>query len=158
MDGAIYAASIDGIEYIKFTGTVRYSHCSGLESHINQLFADKQCTQVVVDLEQAEVLDSTALGLLAKVAIEMKKYCETRPVIFMVEGELHRIINRVCFDQVFDVVFDRKPLRSDDLEALNTAPSDEESVLKRVIGAHRSLAELSESNESLYRDITGALG
>ncbi|WP_444998181.1 STAS domain-containing protein [Aliikangiella sp. IMCC44359] len=157
MDGAVFATSVDGIDYIKFEGTVRYSHCAGLEAHIDQLFDNGLLNEIVIDLEDAEILDSTALGLLAKVAIEMKKRTEKRPVIFMARGELNNIIKRVCFDQVFNLVFDNKRQPLDELEELVGQPQDDETVLKRVIEAHRSLAELSKENESLYRDITSAL-
>ena len=70
MSGSIHAASIDGIEYVIFRGTVRYSHCGGLERHIDKIFGETpNCSDVVVDLERADILDSTALGLLAKLAM-----------------------------------------------------------------------------------------
>ncbi|MET1255339.1 STAS domain-containing protein [Aliikangiella maris] len=157
MDGAIYAASVDGIDYIKFVGTVRYSHCSGLEAYIDTLFAENPCNEIAIDLEDAEILDSTALGLLAKVAIEMKKRTEKRPVIFMAPGELTNIIKRVCFDQVFSLVFDNHRQPIEELEELVAQPQDDETVLRRVIEAHRNLAELSQENKALYTDITNVL-
>lgn len=157
MSGSILAASVDGIEYIKFVGTVRYSHCGGLETHIDKLFANQDVSEVVIDLEKAEILDSTALGLLARVAIEFKKLSDRKPVIFLTEGELTNIIKRVCFDQVFDLVFDREGHSLENMEELVSQPQNEEQVLKRVVEAHRNLARLSKENESLYTDITSAI-
>ncbi|TQV82900.1 STAS domain-containing protein [Aliikangiella coralliicola] len=157
MDGAILAARVDDIEYIKFRGTVRYSHCAGLEAHIDSLFDVKDFSEVVIDLENADILDSTALGLLARIAIELRKYSERLPVIFVKKGELFNILKRVCFDQVFNIfVDDFSPLKGEYRELENT-PQNEQQILKRVIEAHRSLASIDDQNEKFYKDITSAL-
>ena len=158
MNGSVFATSVDGIEYIKFTGTVRYSHCGGLETHIDLLLSDKSTNEIVIDLEEAEILDSTALGLLARIAIEQKKLHHTRPVIFLKEGELNNILKRVCFDRVFELVHSTEFRLKSELEELVSQPKSEEAVLQRVIKAHQNLALLSSKNAQLYRDITNALG
>ncbi len=158
MDGSIFAARIDDIEYIKFFGTVRYSHCGGLESHIDSLFENKDFDEVVIDLEDAEILDSTALGLVARIAIELKKYSEHKPVIFLSRGELSNILRRVCFDQVFNIIVDHNNPEHGELRELTSQPQNEERVLERVVSAHKHLAKIDKGNEALYRDITGALG
>lgn len=154
MDGAIYAARVDNIEYVKFYGTVRYSHCAGLESHIDSIFASNDFEEIVVDLDQAEILDSTALGLLARIAIELKKNSELQPVIFVKKGELLNILKRVCFDQVFNIISDDKLKNEDQYEELVSGPEDEKKVLQRVIKAHEYLAEVDQKNEALLKDIT----
>ena len=157
MDGVIYSARVGEIEYIKFCGTVRYSHCGGLESHIDQLFDKADFEEVVVDLEEAEILDSTALGLLARVAIELKKITEIQPVVFVKKGELSNILKRVCFDQVFNIISDAKIDTLDDYSELKDVAQDEQEVLRRVIDAHKYLAKVDASNEDMFKDITQAL-
>ncbi len=157
MQGTILTAKVNSIEYIRFVGVVRYSHCAGLEEYINQLFKKTDFTEIAIDLEQAEMLDSTALGLLARISIEFKKVSNKKPVIFIEKGELAHILKRVCFDQVFRIV--SKPNSPDNLNfvELKTFEKDEEEVLESVVEAHRSLAEISESNEHYFTDITQAL-
>jgi anti-anti-sigma regulatory factor len=157
MDGAILTTRDGSTEYIKFIGTVRYSHCAGLESHINQLFNKNDFNNIVVDLEQAEILDSTALGLLARVAIELEKSAGLRPVIFLKRGELSNVLKRVCFDQVFTIILDDNIKSSIDFKELPTQSEGEKQVLQRVVDAHRNLAKLDKKNEQLYQDITDAL-
>ncbi len=157
MEGSIFAASVDGIEYIKFIGTVRYSHCGGLESHIDYLFDGHNYNQIVVDLEEADILDSTALGLLAKIAIELKSNTDSNPVIFLKKGELSNIIKRVCFDQVFQIIYNTEQSEPAELQELVNDSHDEKQVLQRVIDAHRNLSRLNKDNDQLYKDITCAL-
>jgi anti-anti-sigma regulatory factor len=173
MEGAIFAIRSNRIEHFKFSGTVRYSHCAGLESYIDKIFSQQKTNsneigfdEVIIDLEEAEILDSTALGLLAKIAIEFKPYSEQKPVIFLRSGELASVLKRVCFDQVFAMVLDKKPVNNlsfsplvtPELEASETGSNNlsESKTLARVLEAHRCLAELDQKNQSLYQDITAA--
>lgn len=158
MEGMILTTNVDGAEYIKFCGTVRYSHCGGLESHIDTLFKSEVPTRIVIDLEEADILDSTALGLLARIAIELKKFSSLKAVIFLRTGELSNILKRVCFDQVFDMVLDGNCSQRGNLQELVNQPEGEDEVLQRVIEAHKNLAKLNKENEHLYNDITNALG
>ncbi|TQV71437.1 hypothetical protein FLL45_19985 [Aliikangiella marina] len=158
MSGSIYAASIDNIRYIKFLGTVRYSHCGGLENHIDQMFSGaSEIEAIVIDLEDADILDSTALGLLARVAIEYRKLADQRPVIFLKKSELYNIIKRVCFDQVFELVFDDPKVAPAEMTELVDGNQNEQQTLKRVVEAHRYLAKINKENEKLYTDITSAM-
>lgn len=157
MEGKILVTSIDAIEYIKFIGTIRYSHCGGLASHVNYLFDGHEYSQIVIDLEDADILDSTALGLLARIAIELRNNFEMRPIIFLKTGELSNIIERVFFDQVFKVILNVRKGGHDDLRELTNHEGDDNQVFQRVIDAHRHLAKLTEKNRELYRDITRTL-
>lgn len=157
MDGAIYAATIDNIEYVKFFGTVRYSHCAGLESHIDSIFENPEFEEIVIDLDDADILDSTALGLLARIAIELKKITDLKPVVFVKNGELLNILKRVCFDQVFQIITEDKIDAKGEYRELVSSPEDEQRVLTRVIKAHEYLAEVDEKNSQLLKDITKTL-
>jgi hypothetical protein len=79
------------------------------------------------------------------------------PVIFLREGELDKIIKRVCFDQVFQMVYEDPAIGTAEFKELVDHSQNEQQVLQRVLQAHRNLAKLSVENESLYRDITKAL-
>ena len=157
MQGTILSARVDSVEYIRFVGIIRYSHCAGLEAHIERMFNDPDFTEVAIDLEQAEMLDSTALGLLARISIEFTKISNKKPVIFLKKGELVHILKRVCFDQVFSIV--EKSYRAENLDfvELATTKLNEEEVLDCVVQAHRSLAEISEDNKHYFTDITKVL-
>ncbi len=158
MQGTILAARLDSVEYIRFVGIIRYSHCAGLEAHIDKIFEEASFKEIAIDLEAAEMLDSTALGLLARISIEFKKMSPNKPVIFLQKGELAHILKRVCFDQVFNIVAKSKDKGKPDFVELANISKNEEEMLESVVEAHRNLAELSESNQHYFTDITRALG
>lgn len=157
MKGAIMSARVDGVEYIRFIGVIRYSQCAGLEAHIEKLFAEPSFSEIAIDLESAEMLDSTALGLLARIAIELKKISGNKPVIFLRSGELAHIIKRVCFDQVFKIVAQAKSKNDMDFVEIASVANCEKNILKCVLEAHKNLAEISEENSGYFTDITRAL-
>jgi len=156
MSGSILTARVESLEYIRFLGVIRYSQCGGLECYIDKLFRQTDEFDIAIDLEQAEMLDSTALGLLARLSIEHKKSMDKKPTIFIHQGELAHVLKRVCFDQVFNII--SKPKDENDLdfvELIDVSKSDEE-VLEFVIKAHKSLAEISDANDHYFTDITQA--
>ncbi len=157
MEGSIYSSTVGSVEYLRFTGVIRYSQCAGLETYIDRLFESPTFTGLAVDLEQAEMLDSTALGLLAKLSIEFKNISSEKPTIFIKSGELAHILKRVCFDQVFNIV--SKPNDSDGIDYVELASvfHSEKQILKSVVEAHKSLASISDANQNYFTDITNAL-
>jgi len=158
MEGSILSTRLNSIEYIRFVGIIRYSQCAGLEAHIEQLFNKNDFTEIAIDLEHAEMLDSTALGLLARISIEYKKLSDKKPVIFLHKGELAHILKRVCFDQVFNIVAKSNGEHDMNFVELASVSKNEEEVLECVLEAHRDLAEISESNRHYFTDITQAIG
>ena len=157
MDGSILSARVDSVEYIRFVGVIRYSQCAGLESHIKQLFKQPTFSEIALDLEHAEMLDSTVLGLLARISVEYKKISNKKPVIFLHSGELAHILKRVCFDQVFNIIAKSKGDNEMDFVELASISKNEEEVLECVLEAHKNLAELSITNQHYFTDITRAL-
>ncbi len=157
MNGAIFSAKVGSVVYIRFAGVIRYSQCAGLEAYINQLFLDADFTDIAIDLERAEMLDSTALGLLARISIEYKKISNKKPIIFLHNGELAQILKRICFDQVFNMV--SKPKNEFDMDFVELSPisTSDENTLECVVKAHNDLAGLSSDNAHFFTDITQAI-
>ncbi len=157
MSARILSARVDSIEYVRFVGIIRYSQCAGLEAHIEKLFKMPTFSEIAIDLEQAEMLDSTALGLLARISIEYKKISDKKPIIFLHRGELAHILKRVCFDQVFNIIANSKEGNKMDFVELASVSKNEEEILECVLKAHKNLAEISESNRHYFTDITRAI-
>lgn len=157
MQGTIFSARMNTIEYIKFVGIIRYTQCTGLEAHIEKLFKSPSFTEVVIDLDDAEMLDSTALGLLARISIEYKKISDNKPILFLESGELAQILKRVCFDQVFNIIAKGETKEELSFVEVTSISKSEEEVLDYVIEAHKNLANISEKNQHYFTDITNSL-
>ena len=63
----ILQAEKQGIYVLKFIGEIRLNLCSTLDNLVESITSDPAFKTVVIDLTETEVIDSTTLGLLAKI-------------------------------------------------------------------------------------------
>ena len=71
--GKIFVADEQGNYLIKFIGDVRVTLCGSLNRYIDRIFGSSDVKKVVVDLLEADGLDSTTLGLMAKLGLHCRK-------------------------------------------------------------------------------------
>ena len=71
--GKILVAQQGGAFVIKLAGDVRLTFCTTLDEFFDRMFAEPNFASVIIDLCEAENIDSTTLGQLAKLAITAKR-------------------------------------------------------------------------------------
>jgi anti-anti-sigma regulatory factor len=77
--GRILVSDDDGHYLLKFSGDVRVTLCGSLNRHMEMIFGSQLVTQVVVDMLEAECLDSTTLGLtvsICRFSAKTRAFCE----------------------------------------------------------------------------------
>lgn len=154
--GKILVAEHDGAFVIKLVGDVRLTLCTTLDEFFDEMFASEGFASVVVDLADAVNVDSTTLGLLAKLALKAKERFSFVPVILSTNPNITRVLDSMGFDRVFRIR--QEPLEDDeDLGELPVLPESEEGVHKRVLEAHRVLMGLSEDNRAEFRELVSLL-
>ncbi|CAM5579271.1 hypothetical protein SSTU70S_03456 [Stutzerimonas stutzeri] len=67
--GKIQFAEMDGTFVLKFIGEIRLTLCSALDATIDRIFSALNFSTIVIDLTESRSIDSTTLGLLAKLSI-----------------------------------------------------------------------------------------
>ena len=67
--GRIQFAEMDGTFVLKFIGEIRLTLCSALDATIEKIFSSLNFSSIVIDLTESRSIDSTTLGLLAKLSI-----------------------------------------------------------------------------------------
>ncbi|CAA0088138.1 Uncharacterised protein [Zhongshania aliphaticivorans] len=154
--GRILVAEQDGAFVIKLIGDVRLTLCTTLDEFFDEMLSVDGFASVVVDLSDALNVDSTTLGLLAKLAIKAKERFKFVPVILSTNPDITRILQSMGFDRVFNVR--EEPLLNDeDLGELPVLPCSEDAVKARVLEAHRTLMGLSDSNHAKFRELVSLL-
>jgi len=68
--GEIKVAAHDGVYVIKMEGDVRLTLCLSFDDFIEKMFDAPDFCSVVFDLSDAQAIDSTTLGLMAKISIK----------------------------------------------------------------------------------------
>ena len=155
-EGKILAAHHNGAYVIRLVGDVRLTLCTTIDEYFQGMFDDPDFASVWVDLCDAEGIDSTTLGLLAKVSIRARERFGYRPVIISTNESITRLITSMGFDIVFDIRTEAIA-GDDDLRALAATASSEEGVRARVIAAHRVLMGLNEDNRAKFQELVTTL-
>jgi anti-anti-sigma factor len=132
---SIRAGDFQGTHVLRFLGDVRVTLCGALDAYCERMVKDPDFHAVVIDLEQTENLDSTALGCLARLSIRVKKLNQRVPTLICNSSNLKRILSSMGFHDVFMIV-DRAGLR----RALLASPARGDRVACGYGSRHRKHA------------------
>ena len=154
--GKILVAEHQGAFVIKLIGDVRVTLCVAFDDYLESMLSDGDFQSVIIDLVEAEGIDSTTLGLLAKVSIRAKERYGYRPVIISTNENITRLITSMGFDMVFDIRTEAITY-DDSLHALADTASSEEGVRERVLAAHRVLMGLNDDNRARFQELVTTL-
>lgn len=154
--GRILVAQHDGVYLIKFVGDVRLTLCTAVDHFLETMLSDPRFRSVVIDLTRTDGIDSTSLGVLAKLSIRTQEKFGFRPTLVSTRADITRILRSMGFDDVFHIV--EQPLESKE-QFGELAPCDcsEEEMRERVLEAHRVLMTLSEANREAFQDLVETL-
>lgn len=155
-DGKILAACQNGAYVIRLTGDVRLTLCTTIDEYFHQMYEDPDFSSVWVDLCEAEGIDSTTLGLLAKLALEVKKRFGFTPAIYSCNTSITRLLKSMGFQRLFDLN-ERACGNADFGDEIPSIEGSEEVVKDKVLEAHRVLMDLSEENKARFKDLMAVL-
>ncbi|MBO9493955.1 STAS domain-containing protein [Thalassotalea sp. G20_0] len=154
--GKIQFAESEGTYVLKLIGEVRLTLCSSLENLLQAMFEEPQFRSVIVDLSEAETIDSTSLGLLAKLSIMARKQIDQRPVLISPRPDITRILMSMGFERIFIIVEDVAG-QTCEYQDIECEECSEESIHARVLEAHRTLMSLNEDNQKAFSDLVKQL-
>ena len=120
------------------------------------MFDDPGFASVWVDLCDAEGIDSTTLGLLARLALSVKERFGFKPAIYSCESGINRLLKSVAFHRLFEL-HEAACSNVDDIVEIPVVKGSEEAVKQKVIEAHRTLMNISEENRIRFKDLINAL-
>jgi anti-anti-sigma factor len=146
----------DGVYVMLFQGDVRLTLCTAIDAFLDRMFQDARFKSVVVDLAQTDTIDSTSLGLLAKLSIQADKRFGYRPTMVSTRPDITRVLVTMGLDEVFNLV--EKPLEhGEQLGELHCGCASEETVRERVLEAHRLLMAMNDNNRAAFHDLVATL-
>lgn len=155
-NGHILVASQGGAHIIKLTGNVRMPMCSALKGYIGQLLELETMDAVLFDLSECSAVDSTILGLMAKLSVKVKEKFSIPTSIVSPNENITRILESMGFDQIF-VILDSCTASDLELQALPILQESEEQLREHILDAHQTLMQLNEKNADAFREIVELL-
>lgn len=150
-------AGLEGAHfYLRFVGDVRLPWCVTVENYCQNILNNNSVERVSVDLNQAENLDSTTLGVLAKVALLVKKTLQVKADIYCIDKDIERLINSMGFASVFNIK-NESISASPELAAILFVDCDESKIQDAVIDAHKTLIDIDETNRERFDGLVKTL-
>lgn len=155
--GQIYYAVAEQRGFLKLAGEIRYPLGQSLNQAVNSLFAGPEIQGVVVDLQETEFIDSTCLGLLARVATQKPQRTRERPVIVSTNADINRLLETMGFNHAFDLLQSPAKSSADFAQAEGPVKSSARLDRRVVLDAHRALCEINEHNRHLFLNVVEQL-
>lgn len=156
MNGHIEVAKDQGIYAIALMGDVRMVLCLSFDKFIKAMFDDMALRSVVFDLRSAEAVDSTTLGLIAKIALRCKKRALPKPVLVAEEPGMLRLLDTMGFDELFLITGSFEPA-IDGMQSLECEDGTEQHFKQHVLEAHQVLMSLNENNRKAFCELVESL-
>ncbi|KZY53181.1 anti-anti-sigma factor, partial [Oleiphilus sp. HI0061] len=127
-----------------------------IDSAIEAMTSDPEFASIVVDLSETTLIDSTTLGLLARLAIQAKQKSHFLPSIVSTNPDITRVITTMGFESVYLIL--TEPADSSQ-RLTELAPQDitEEELRTNVLNAHKVLMNLNEHNREQFKDLVATL-
>ncbi len=155
--GRILYAVHQGTYILKLEGEVRVPLCTSLDGFLERMFLDQKLSGVFIDLTESVIVDSTTLGLLAKISVFLREHSKHRPVILSTQPDITRVLKSMGFEQVFVILEKAPSSEADALVELPLVTPSEAEVTHQVIDAHRTLMSLNVHNQQIFSNLVETL-
>ncbi len=155
-ENRIFYAEDDGNYYLRFLGDVRVTFCVTLSSYLDRLFITENIESVVVDLLSAKAVDSTTLGLLAKMALFLHNKRNLQPLLLVEDPSMIRLLGSMGIDEIFSFVSEL-PENVEQVKELPFASADNDEARLKVIEAHKILMGMNNKNMNAFSDLVKSL-
>jgi len=154
--GRILIGNGDGTYLMKLVGDVRLRLGAAVDEFLDRMFQDRAFRSVVVDLSATEGIDSTALGVLARLSTQARKRRAFIPTLISTRRDITRLLMTMGFDDIFHIV--EEPLEDErQLGELPASDLSPEELRGRVLAAHRNLMSLNDGNREEFEDLVAML-
>ena len=154
--GQICFASHDNHYVLKFIGEIRCTLGVTFDRFLDDLLSQPKLEDFVLDLSEAEMIDSTCLGLLARVSNEMRRASGEKTTIVSTNSDINRVLESVSFDQVFNISNETLPPLQDAV-CLTVNEADTVCMAETVLSSHRLLSEINEQNRETFHEVIESL-
>lgn len=151
-EGAAFYAKQGHSYILKLVGDIRYTMGCSLGDFLDDLFEQTDYDDIVVDLTQTHSIDSTSLGLLAKIANFISERFQRKTTLFSTNPDVNQVLDIMGFYDIFDIR-DTSETISESLQQLAIKEPGKEELTQIVFEAHRTLSELNPQNQETFKGV-----
>ena len=154
-EGRILHGSHEGVQVLRYQGEVRYTLCPALDALIQEQLKSEELMGFVVDLTAVDAIDSTNLGILARLTGMMQKRNLPKVTLVSNRPAINEVVEGMGLEKVFHMVSESGMEPEKMREVSGKTPRDED-VPRLLIESHRALMALNERNRDQFRDVVKA--
>ncbi len=151
--GAAFYVKQGATYVLKLTGDVRYTMGCALGDFLNGLFARVDYDDIVVDLTDAHSIDSTSLGLLARIANFSYQHFAHKTTLLSTNPDVNQILDNLGFYEIFNIRDTRETISVTLRQLAIPDPCDKDTLTRIVYEAHRTLSELNPHNREAFKSV-----
>ena len=154
--GHVEYASLNGTHIFKLIGEVRAQSCISLDKLLSKIEQQSNVVGAIVDLAQTTFIDSTVLGILAKLGLKLKQIHHIQAVMLSTNPDITTLANSMGLGQVFVILnycADPKVCTRELMEEHIT----QNTMLTTVLDAHKTLMRLNENNQNMFEPLVKQL-
>jgi len=153
--GHIEYAVLHGTHVFKLVGEIRAMTCSSLDHLLDKLAQDANLSGALVDLTETSFVDSTTLGVLAKLGLRMRSERNIQPVMLSTNPDITTLVNSMGLGQVY-VVMNCESSSTCSCTLPEEQP-EAHDMLETVLEAHQALMNLNENNKAMFEPLVHQL-
>jgi anti-anti-sigma factor len=148
----ILVAQTDELVIIKMIGNIKYTEFKGFEFFISELLEDENLKDGLIDLTENESIDSTNLGIIARLAVTILQKTEKKITVLCPNINIRKILESIGFEDIMNITdsTNRDNFKFDELKDINP---DRKKELEIVLDAHKTLSELNQVNEKKFKKV-----
>ena len=154
--GHVEYASLNGTHIFKLIGEVRAQSCISLDKLLNRIEQQSNVVGAIVDLTQTTFIDSTVLGILAKLGLKLKQIHNIQAVMLSTNSDITTLANSMGLGQVFVILNYCGDPNVCTLELMEEHIT-QRNMLNTVLDAHKTLMELNQSNQNMFEPLVKQL-
>jgi anti-anti-sigma factor len=154
--GTIFYARHERTYVLKLVGELRYTLSESFNAFLDRLFKRQDFDNILIDLTEAQSIDSTMLGLLAKIASFMRARFDSRAVLVCDNPDINQLLDSLGFYGIFTIC-EQGPGETAPLQRLTADATSADAMAATILEAHSILSEVNDCNKALFRDVIDAL-
>ncbi len=155
-DGKYQFSKNENFYIIKMSGNLKYTGSAGFDSFIENLFSNIENKEMFIDLTDADYLDSTNLGILAKISDTMLNEFNKKTTIISTNPDITTLLINIGFDNYFTII-DENPEESKIFTNISEIVSKDRNMALIMLEAHKSLMELNNKNNKTFSSVVKLL-
>jgi anti-anti-sigma factor len=155
-EGRIFYADHDRVHVLRYVGDIRHPLAASVGAFVERLLARIDGdSALVLDLTEAEAIDSTNLGEMARIADGWSARGGRRATILSTRPEISQVLRCMAFDEVFDICTESTAPAAG--EPIPDIAASRELTLRTILSAHQRLMLMSESNRGQFTEVVNLM-